>query len=76
MYPIQNIRQIRSKESCETCNILYDGVYGNYIVGDYDEGIEVIQKVDIVPMTPNDAVYAVLPGVVEEAKQNASEGNL
>lgn len=56
-------------------NIYTTAYLGNYVAGDYEEGAGSHPGVDIVPMVPNDAVYAVLPGKVIEAKSNPSEGN-
>lgn len=54
----------------------YTTVYlGNYVSGDFDEGIGSHCGVDIVPMVKNDSVVAVLDGVVEKAEFKAADGN-
>ena len=75
MYPIKTSAKYDPKNLAKLCNVYTTAYLGNYIAGDYDEGAGSHPGVDIVPMTPNDAVYAVLPGIIEEAKQNPSEGN-
>lgn len=54
----------------------YTTVYlGNYVSGDFDEGIGSHCGVDIVPLVKNDSVVAVLDGVVEKAEFKAADGN-
>lgn len=73
MYPIKTSAPYNPNK-LNTLAHIYTTVYlGNYISGDYEEGAGSHPGVDIVPLTPNDNVYAVLPGVVVEAKSNPSE---
>lgn len=73
MYPIKT-SALYKPAMLHTLGNIYTTVYlGNYIAGDYEEGMGSHPGVDIVPITPSDSVYAVLPGVVIEAKSNPSE---
>ena len=74
MYPIRT-RKLYDPANLGASLDTYTTVYlGNYLAGDYSEGGGSHPGVDIVPMGPNDPVVSVLPGVVQEARENPSEG--
>ena len=74
MYPIKT-RTKYNQDALGASMNTYTTVYlGNYVSGDIDEDVGSHPGVDIVPMTPNDTVYAVLPGVVHFSGANASNG--
>ena len=75
MYPIRTLRPYDSK-SLATLGSIYTTVYlGNYLAGNYDENVGSHPGVDIVPISPNDPVHAVLDGTVTAASTNAADGN-
>lgn len=75
MYPLKTKAKYDPNNLASTTNT-YTTVYlGNYVAGDYSEGHGSHPGVDIVPVTPNDVVFACLDGVVQVAQNKASEGN-
>jgi Peptidase family M23/S-layer homology domain len=75
MYPIKTTK-LYNPNTLGASTDVYTTVYlGNYLAGDYEEEGGSHPGVDIVPMTPNDTVSAVLDGVVVTARNNPSEGN-
>jgi len=63
-------------ENLANTTSIYTTVYlGNYVSGDFSEGHGSHPGVDIMPITPNDEVFACLDGVVQIAQNNATEGN-
>lgn len=75
MYPLKTKSKYDPSNLAATTNT-YTTVYlGNYVAGDYDEGHGSHPGVDIVPITPNDSIFACLDGVVQIAANKASEGN-
>ena len=75
MYPLKTKSKYDVNNLATTTNT-YTTVYlGNYVAGDYDEGHGSHPGVDIVPVVPNDSVFACLDGVVQIAANKATEGN-
>ena len=75
MYPIKTMMKYIPENLANTTSI-YTTVYlGNYVSGDFSEGHGSHPGVDIMPITPNDEVFACLDGVVQIAQNKATEGN-
>lgn len=75
MYPLKTMMKYIPENLANTTNI-YTTVYlGNYVSGDFSEGHGSHPGVDIIPITPNDTVFACLDGVVQIAQNKATEGN-
>jgi len=75
MYPLKTKAKYDANSLASTTNT-YTTVYlGNYVAGDYSEGHGSHPGVDIVPVIPNDVVFACLDGVVQVAQNKATEGN-
>lgn len=75
MYPIKTSAPYNPDFLEKLGNIYTTPYLGNYVVGVYEEESGSHPGVDIVPMTPNDELYAVLAGTVHKAGNNPSEGN-
>ena len=58
-----------------TANVFTTVYLGNYVSGDYSEGHGSHPGVDMIPARPNDDIHACLPGVIQFAGTNASNGN-
>ncbi|MDD5376855.1 MAG: S-layer homology domain-containing protein [Candidatus Gracilibacteria bacterium] len=75
MYPLKTKYKYNPADLASTANT-YTTIYlGNYVSGDFSEGHGSHPGVDIMPITPNDLVFACLDGVVQIAASKASEGN-
>ncbi len=75
MYPIRTPKPY-DPTKLATLFMTYTTVYlGNYVSGDYDENSGSHPGVDIVPMSPNDPIHAVLNGTIFAAGTNAADGN-
>lgn len=75
MYPIKTKVKYNPDMLASTANV-YTTVYlGNYVAGDFAEGHGSHPGVDMIPITPNDSVFACLDGVVQTAQNKATEGN-
>lgn len=75
MYPLKTKVKYDVNKLASTLNT-YTTVYlGNYLTGDYSEGHGSHPGVDIIPILPNDVVFACLDGVVQVAQNKATEGN-
>lgn len=60
MYPLKTKAKYNPNNLASTTNT-YTTVYlGNYVAGDYSEGHGSHPGIDIVPITPNDTVFACL----------------
>lgn len=75
MYPLKT-KVKYDPENLASMWTTYTTVYlGNYVSGNFDEDVGSHCGVDIVPMTKNDSVFAVLDGVVEKAEFKPADGN-
>lgn len=75
MYPIKTSAPYNPDFLPKLGNIYTTPYLGNYVAGVYEEGSGSHPGVDVMPMTPNDELYAVLAGTIHKAGNNPSEGN-
>lgn len=75
MYPLKTKTKYDPASLATTSNTFTTVYLGNYVAGDFSEGHGSHPGVDIVPITPNDTVFACLDGVVQTAANKATEGN-
>ena len=75
MYPIKTTKLYNPNNLGASTDVFTTVYLGNYLSGDYEEEAGSHPGVDIVPMIPNDTVFAVLNGLVIVARNNSSEGN-
>lgn len=75
MYPLKTIVKYNPLNLADSANTFTTVYLGNYVPGNFNEGVGSHCGVDIFPIVTHDNIYACMDGVVGMAENKPADGN-